>query len=189
VHFVIAAGTRDEMRVVRQDVGFYGERQEDWAPYHPSLAQSLAARASEIAAERLFGSEVVPIGAVSDQVELAQERNEIVVLLLDSWVLGLESFRRMLARFDQVEESAVAVLVPASREDVETSEQLVKLRGGVLRAFPHCARRTLAHGDRNAHPVRRRSRGRAGGSAKSHIRQRADLSATCRRARQRETHS
>jgi len=140
VHFVIAAGTRDEMRVVRQDVGFYGERQEDWAPYR-SLAQSLAARASEIAAERLFGSEVVPIGAIGDQVELAQERNEIIVLLLDSWVLGLESFRRMLARFDQVEESAVAVLVPASREDVETSEHQGKLRGSVLRAFPHCARR------------------------------------------------
>jgi FxsC-like protein len=141
VHFVIAAGTREEMRVVRHDVGFYGQRPEDWAPFHPALAQSLAARAREIAAERLFGSEVVPIGAVGDQVALAQERNEIVVLLLDSWVLRLESFRRMLAAFDQVEESAVAVLVPASREDAETSEERKKLHGGVLRAFPHCARR------------------------------------------------
>ncbi|GAA4458903.1 FxsC protein [Phytohabitans houttuyneae] len=141
VHFVVAAGTRDEMRVVRQDLGFYGERQEDWAPYHPAIAQSLAARAREIAAERLFGSEVVPIGAIGDQVALAQERNEIVVVLLDSWVVGLESFRRVLATFDQVEDSAVAVLVPTSREDAETSGRRAELRVAVRDVFPHCARR------------------------------------------------
>ncbi|MFD0747557.1 FxsC protein [Phytohabitans flavus] len=141
VHFVIAAGTREEMRPVRQDVDFYGERQEDWSPYRPSAAQSLAARARAVAADRLFGSEVVPIGALGERIAGARERNEIVVVLLDSWVVGLEPFRKALASFDSADKSPVAVLVPASRDDAETSGRRADLRGGVMKLFPHCAQR------------------------------------------------
>jgi FxsC-like protein len=63
------------------------------------------------------------------------------VVLLDSWVVGLESFRSVLATFDQVEDSAVAVLVPTSREDAETSGRRAELRVAVRDVFPHCARR------------------------------------------------
>jgi FxsC-like protein len=141
VHFVVAAGTREQMRIVRQDVGFYGERQEDWAPYQPAVPQPLATRARVVAAERLWGSEVVPIDALGEQIAQAQERNEIVVVLVDAWVTRLEIFRRALAIFDDADQPTVVVLVPASRDDLETSRHRTDLRAGVLAILPHCAGR------------------------------------------------
>jgi FxsC-like protein len=138
---VVAAGTREQMRIVRQDVGFYGERQEDWAPYQPAVPQPLATRARVVAAERLWGSEVVPIDALGEQIAQAQERNEIVVVLVDAWVTRLEIFRRALAIFDDADQPTVVVLVPASRDDLETSRHRTDLRAGVLAILPHCAGR------------------------------------------------
>lgn len=141
VHIVVAAGTRDEMRVVRRDVGFYGDRQEDWAPYQPAVPQPLASRARGVAAELLYRSEVVPIGALGERIARARERNDIIVLLVDSWIAGLAPFREALAPFDQIEESAVAILVPTSRDDAETCGRRSELRVGVTKIFPHSARR------------------------------------------------
>ncbi|BCB87979.1 FxsC protein [Phytohabitans suffuscus] len=141
VHIVVAAGTREQMSVVRRDLEFYGERQEDWAPYHPAAPQPLARRASRVAAERLFASEVVPIAAIGERVARARERNEIIVLLVDAWLADVEPFRTALAPFDQVDESTVAILVPVSRDDAETTGHWSTLRVGVLNAFPRCARR------------------------------------------------
>lgn len=141
VHFIVAAGTREEMRVVRRDVEFYGDRQEDWAPYRPAVTQSLAARAREIAAERLFGSDVVAINALGERIAHAHAHNEIIVVLVDSWVVGLEPLRRILARFDQAEDSAIAVLVPANRDDAESRHHRVELGMGVRNVFRQSVRR------------------------------------------------
>jgi FxsC-like protein len=141
VHFVVAAGTREQMRIVRRDLGFYGDRQEDWAPYQPAAPLPLASRARGIAADRLFKSEVVPIDAIGERVARAQERNEIVIVLVDAWVAALEPFRQALATFDRTDESAIAVLVPTSREDTETNGRRSELQVDVLKTFPHSARR------------------------------------------------
>ncbi|MEJ3743671.1 FxsC protein [Actinomycetes bacterium KLBMP 9797] len=141
VHIVVAAGTRDQMRVVRQDVRFYGDRQEDWAPYQPSAPQPLGSRAQGVAAARRYGSEVVAIGAIGERIARAQARNEIIVVLVDAWIAGLAPFREALAAVDGIDESAVAVLVPTSRDDAETSDRRAELHVDVLKILPHCARR------------------------------------------------
>ncbi|GAA4731420.1 FxsC protein [Phytohabitans rumicis] len=141
IHIVVAAGTRDQMRVVRRDVGFYGDRQEDWAPYQPSTPLPLASRARGVAAEQLFESEVIPIGAIGERIARARERNEIIVLLVDAWIADVEPFRAALASFDQVGESAVAILVPTSRDDAETTDHRSALHVSLLNAFPRYARR------------------------------------------------
>ncbi|MDG4833528.1 FxsC protein [Solwaraspora sp. WMMD1047] len=137
VHFVVAAGSRSEMDEVRNDLRFYGERGRDWAAYHPTLAEPLVAHARALAGERLFGSDVSDLDQLAHRVDQARRNNEIVVLLVDSWVTRLAGYQRMLAEFDGRGESGVAVLAPASSTDPETVRHRGELRAQLGRTFPH----------------------------------------------------
>jgi FxsC-like protein len=137
VHFVVAAGSRSEMDEVRNDLRFYGERGRDWAAYHPALAGPLVAHARALAGERLFGSDVSDLNQLGQRVDQARRNNEIVVLLVDSWVTRLADYQRMLAEFDGRAESGVAVLAPASSTDAETVRHRGELRAQLGRTFPH----------------------------------------------------
>jgi FxsC-like protein len=141
VHFVVAAGTRDEMSAVRNDARYYGANRQDWTPYHPALPEPLAARARTLAAERLFGSEVADLDGLPDRIEHAHRNNDIVVLLVDAWATKLEAYRSTLVEFDCRGEAAVGVLVPASQEDAETTRHRAELRSDVAATFRNTAAR------------------------------------------------
>jgi len=141
VQFVVAAGTRDEMGALRQDVSFYGDNRRDWAPYRSVLAEPLVAHARQVAAERLFGSDIVDFAAVVDHLDLVDRHNAIIVLLVDAWVVLLEEHRRTLVDLNGRREFTVAILVPSSDDDAETVQRRVQLTAGVLDAFPNYADR------------------------------------------------
>ncbi|KUL42407.1 FxsC protein [Actinoplanes awajinensis] len=135
VYVVVAAGTREQMRAIRGDLRFYGLRREDWAPYQPVAPQSLAARACGIVSDRRLQSEVVPIESVAERLR-AGLRRDILVLLVDAWAARLDDLEPALREIGRQDEEAVAVLVPASSDDVETSARRVELRSEVLKRFP-----------------------------------------------------
>jgi FxsC-like protein len=137
VHFVVAAGTRDEMGTLREDVRFYGDTREDWAPFRPALSGSLGEHARAVAAQRLFGSDVTDVYTLRERLDMARRNNEIVVLIVDAWATQLETYRRTLAEFDERAEPTVAVLVPSSRDDAETARHRGELRYGVYATFPN----------------------------------------------------
>nr|MDT0658257.1 FxsC protein [Micromonospora sp. DSM 115978] len=143
VHFVVAAASRTEMDEVRNDLRFYGERGRDWAAYHPTLSGPLVAHARALAGERLFGSDVSDLDELASRVDQARRNNEIVVLLVDSWVTRLASYQRILADFDDRGDAGVAVLAPASTADAETVRHRGELRAQLGRTFP----RNLNRGD------------------------------------------
>lgn len=136
VHFVVAAGTRDEMRSVRTDVHYYGDERQDWAPYRPTLGGPLAAHAREVAAEQQLGSDVADLEELRERLARARRNNDIVVLLVDAWVTRLEKYRRTLAEFDRAGDGPVAILVPSSDEDPETADHRGELRSGLIRVLP-----------------------------------------------------
>src|SRR5690349_16293928 len=80
VHFVVAAGSREQMAEVREVVDFYGVRAEDWTPFRPALDHPLADHASAVAADRLFSSDVVDLAQLPARIEQAGQDNEILVL-------------------------------------------------------------------------------------------------------------
>ena len=137
VHFVVAAGTQGEMGTVRQDVSYYGEQREDWAPFRPDLPEPLVVHAGAVAAERLFGSDVAALDDLADRVDRAYERNEIVVLLVDAWATKLAAYQQALAEIDDRADPAVAVLVSSSESDAETVAHRGQLAAGVRDTFPH----------------------------------------------------
>lgn len=141
VHFVIAAGSRQEMDAVRDDLVFYGHHPEDWAPYLPTMPKPIAGHAQSLAADRLLESGVGGVDDVVDRIERAQRDNEIVVVLVDWWTTQLDSYQRVLAEIDRRGLSRTAVLVPASRTDQETTKNLDELRFGLRRTFRNTASR------------------------------------------------
>nr|MDT0659632.1 FxsC protein [Micromonospora sp. DSM 115978] len=135
VCFVVAAGSREEMRRVREDTSTYGEASRDWAPYRPSLATPLAEQARALAAEHLVGSEVADVAEVLDRIEVADRRNEIVVLLVDPWTTRLGPYRDILAEADRRGLGSAAVLVAVDRADAETYRHADELGFGVRQVF------------------------------------------------------
>jgi FxsC-like protein len=135
VYVVVAAGTREQMRTVRNDLRFYGLRREDWAPYQPVASQSLAARARGIVSDRRLQSEVVPIESVPEWLREGSRR-DILVLLVDAWATRLDHLGQALREIGLRDDAAVAVLVPANRDDQETTAHRVELRREVLETFP-----------------------------------------------------
>jgi FxsC-like protein len=144
VHFVVAAGTRQQMLQIRKDVQFYGERREDWAPFCPTTSQPIADHARTVAADRLLGSEVVSIDAVEEHLAAARDRNEIVVLLVDAWATRLEALRQALHEVARRHDAEFAVLVPANQEDSETVTHHGELKTAMLRTFSGPAGRRTA---------------------------------------------
>ncbi|WP_328464770.1 FxsC protein [Actinoplanes sp. NBC_00393] len=135
VYFVVVAGTRQQMREVRRDVQFYGDRGEDWAPFCPTVPEPIAEHACGVAADQLLGSEVVSAEGMPQYVAAARERNEIVVLLVDAWATRLTELRQALQDLAQRQDADFAVLVPANGEDTETVSQSGELRKAMARAF------------------------------------------------------
>lgn len=137
VHFVIATGTREEMAAVRNDIRYYGASRREWAPYRPALPEPLVTRARSVAAEHRFGSDVVDLERLPEQIAQAHQNNDIVVLLVDAWATRIGEYRQALTDYDSGAESAVAVLVPASRDDAETARHRSELRSELNNVFLH----------------------------------------------------
>jgi FxsC-like protein len=137
VHFVVAAGTRAEMGEVRDDVRFYGDHARDWQPYRPALSGPLVIHAQALAAGRLFDSEVAGLDGLAERVEHADHNNEIVVLLVDSWITKFSAYRRTLAEFDRDRPngSGTAILAPTSAADGETLRHRSELRSELTDAL------------------------------------------------------
>lgn len=141
VHFVVAAGSRNDMEPIRQDLSYYGETAADWAPYLPALDRPLASHAQALAADRLVGSDVAEIGDLIERIEQASRNNEIVVLFVDPWSTQLDAYRKVLAEADRRGLGGTAVLVPASQTDPETERNLDELGFDLRQTLRNSAKR------------------------------------------------
>jgi FxsC-like protein len=113
VTFVVAAGSREEMRVIRTMLDVYGDDWADWRPYHPASLDRLVVRAQGVATAQRMISGLMPADDSTFAVlDRARERKELVVLIVDPWAIGLPAYERLLTRLDRVRSGNTAVLVP-----------------------------------------------------------------------------
>ncbi|MET7395358.1 FxsC protein [Dactylosporangium sp. NPDC005572] len=134
VRFVVAAGRRDEMEPVRRDLEFYGAERADWRPYQPADGEALARRAQAVAADHLFYSEVVDdVEDIVDVLERADASDEIVVMLVDAWVVRITDYRAALEEVNRHHGPSTAVVVPFSADDPETQRARATLGDALAR--------------------------------------------------------
>lgn len=131
VHLVVAASSRHEMSAVRDDLGAYGDQPLEWAPFRPPMPAPLVEFASGIAASHSFESRAADLSELASRADLADRNNQIVVLLIDAWITRLETAKQTLSahntRAGQRHSPTTAVLIPNSRDDVETREHWADL--------------------------------------------------------------
>jgi FxsC-like protein len=153
VHFVVAAPSAADLDSAqglaeRTRREYYGEQPEDWAPYHPALPAPLAQFAVDIAQRRSFASAVTDVSRLGNRVELAEQRNQIVVLLLDVWATRLQAQRWELGEGSDRDrgtgQPTTAVMVPSNPEDAETQAHWPQFEQAVRAIF---ANRAVQGGD------------------------------------------
>jgi FxsC-like protein len=148
VYFVVAAGSRDQLAGIREDLTFYGDRATDWKPYQPALPTAIIEYARAVAEQRSMVSQPLGIEELGNLLAHAAEHNHIVVLLVDAWSTQLDSHRRALARCDDYERGesgyTSAVLVTSNVDDNETQAHWRQLADGIRSVF---LGRTLAGDD------------------------------------------
>lgn len=137
VHFVVVAGTRDQMSAIRTKLDYYGSLHEGWAPYHPELQATLADFATQIAGDRLFDSDIADISRLEERVDQAKRQNEVIVLLVDAWSPGLSDHRRALTDYDARDDLTSAVMIPFSSTDAETLSDTTVLQAQLAQVLRH----------------------------------------------------
>ncbi|MFC6080403.1 TIR-like protein FxsC [Sphaerisporangium aureirubrum] len=128
VTFVVAAGSRTQMRVLRTTLDVYGDEWDEWRPYYPVCPDPIALRAQSVAtAQRMFSS-LQPAGErLFELLTRALTSKELVVLIVDPWAAGLEEYRRLLDRLNGLRNNNLAVVVPwdgAEAPDTTTLDAL-----------------------------------------------------------------
>ncbi len=141
VHFIVVAGTRDDMSSVRRKLEYYGDSAADWAPYRPNVEETLAEFAIRVAEDRMFDSDVADISQLSECMERARERNELVILLVDAWSPALPAHQRALLDYDN-HDGIGAVMIPVNSTDAETRADAPALQVRLASVLPrHIERR------------------------------------------------
>jgi FxsC-like protein len=141
VHFVIVAGSRDEMAATRRKLEYYGQHRVDWAPYWPATEGPLGNFATRVASEQNFDCAVTDITQLRQRIERAKRRNQVVVLLVDTWALELDDHQTALAEYDRHSEETTALVIPFSATDTETLADTTFLQSRVAAALPNSLKR------------------------------------------------
>lgn len=122
VTFIVAAAGLDEMRPVHDVAEVYGEDWEDWRPYHPDCPDRVVLRAQDVAnRQRAVSGTRSVIEDLFGLLDQAERRREMVVILIDPWVLGLARHREILERLNHRRPRDTAVLVLWERLTVRES--------------------------------------------------------------------
>jgi FxsC-like protein len=145
VHLVVAASSRREMSTIRTDVAAYGDRPVEWSPFRPPLPEPLAEYARSIAADHCFETRIADLTELSGRAELAaHDDHQILVLLVDAWITRLDGARQALrahtARTGQARFPTTAVLIPNSRDDMETRQHWAGLSRACREVLDRLAR-------------------------------------------------
>lgn len=138
VQFIFVAGKRSELRAIRQSLDCYGEEGGlDWQPFLPPVEDEVAYLAQEIAAKEKLRYETVPVGAnIIQQLEDAERKHKLVVVIADTWTLRLEQYRDFTRQYDDRNFLNCIVLVPWNQHDNETASSRALLEQTIKEAFP-----------------------------------------------------
>ncbi|MFI6094185.1 TIR-like protein FxsC [Lentzea sp. NPDC051213] len=118
VNFVVAAGTSAEMRAVRESLEAYGETWDDWKPYLPRCSDPVVLQAQTVAVERRLISEPAAVDHdLIPMLDKASKRSELVVLIIDPWVVGIEHYRARLEELENKRYKNVAILLPGDENE------------------------------------------------------------------------
>ena len=136
VTFIIAAATMEEIKLVRNACEPYGSEALDWRPFHPHFQDEICLYAQEIAAKEHSLAMFHPIKEnFLEKIEKAEKFNEIVIILIDAWIMKIERYRRWIEKYEKVIFINSGVLVVWNSKDDETNRNQDVLNNYLRQSF------------------------------------------------------
>lgn len=151
VNFVVAAGSSSEMRDVRAALDTYGDAWDEWAPYLPKCTDPVVLKAQNVAVDQRLLSGPAPVeDDLITVLDEAEKHRELVVLIIDPWVVGIDRYRELLGQLDSKRYKNVAILMPGTKGEprvmpngVDTADLLHMCIGNWLGDPPQNAHQDL----------------------------------------------
>jgi FxsC-like protein len=110
---------------------FYGGTRMDWRPYQPESHQEFALLAQSVTSNASFFYEVVPYDAATlvKRLRYAQQRHNVVVLVVDPWTLRLQEYYQSVYACDTGLDPDFLVIIPWNAKDPDMQREEIPLKG------------------------------------------------------------
>jgi FxsC-like protein len=136
VEFLIAAGCAPQFAHVPARQACYGDRPENWRPYHPQFAKRIGPLVQGTAAAADLTSLLVDVGpGLSDRLKQAKKKQNIVVLIVDPWSLDVAGIAQQLGEYDELDLWNCTAFVTWNDDDEETQHKRSELKQRVAEIF------------------------------------------------------
>jgi FxsC-like protein len=134
--FVYVAGRHSEFDGVRDKVECYGEEGHEWRPYYPDFEKPVWFISQSVATTENLQYERLCMGEdFINRLRAAEEKNIIVIVVVDPWSIQVESYRQKMREFDRRDFLNCGILIPWNDRDEETSRSIDALQRGVQTTF------------------------------------------------------
>ncbi len=146
VQFIFVAGSRGELASIRQTLNHYGSRGDEWQPYLPEVDEQIKFLTAEVALrERLFPMIVELDDDSWQRIGQAEDDNNIIVVVVDTWTLRLARYAQFMQTYDQRDSINCVVLVPWNPNDPEAVQYRELLKGIIYSTFKVKANSNTPH--------------------------------------------
>jgi FxsC-like protein len=136
VEFLIAAGCAPQFAHVPARQACYGDRPENWRPYHPQFAKRIGPLVQMTAGAADLTSLLVDVGpGLRDRLKQAKNKQNIVVLIVDPWSLDVASIADHLGEYDELDLWNCTAFVTWNDDDLETQHKRPALKQKVVEIF------------------------------------------------------
>ncbi len=135
VKFVYLAPT-EHAAEVRQRRTYYGPVSRSWKPFVPDFSGGIGPLAQAVAGEYDFTSDELSFGpTLPRDVQEAEDRKNVVVILMDGWAVRVPSYTEVLTELDRVRALNCGVLIPWNCGDPQTASARQSLSSDIRRAL------------------------------------------------------
>jgi FxsC-like protein len=136
VEFLIAAGCAPQFAHVPARQACYGDRPENWRPYHPQFVKRIGPLVQATAADADLTSLLVDVGpGLRDRLKQAKSKQNIVVLIVDPWSLDVASIADHLGEYDELDLWNCTAFVAWNDDDPETQQKRPELKQRIVEIF------------------------------------------------------
>ncbi len=138
VKFIFVAAKKNELQGVRTSLSPYGGTGGEWRPWLPDPEDEIDLLVQDVVRqEKLFSEGTIPLDDnLLQQLEAAQSNNRIVVIVVDTWTLRLQPYRKLMREFDEGKQYVNCVIVvPWNSMDAESVDQQQILEDAVQQTF------------------------------------------------------
>jgi FxsC-like protein len=136
VQFIFVAGSRDELSKVRKSINYYGRRGDEWQPYLPEVEDQIIFLTGDVVWREKLIPRIVDLDQhIERRLEEAENENNIVVIVVDTWTLQLEQYSDFMRKYDRREFVNCVVMVPWNQNDSEAEESREALKGVIYSTF------------------------------------------------------